>query len=98
MANVFINDENLTDIANAIRSKNNTTTTYLPSEMAAAINNLYDISDATATENDIKSGISAYTANGKVTGTLVTKKCYTGSTQPDDSIGEDGDLYIVTNS
>lgn len=37
MANVIINDENLTNIANAIRGKNGLTTTYKPSEMAAAI-------------------------------------------------------------
>ena len=37
MANVIINDTNLTNIANAIRGKNGTTTTYKPSEMAAAI-------------------------------------------------------------
>ena len=37
MANVIINDTNLTNIANAIRGKNGETTTYKPSEMAAAI-------------------------------------------------------------
>ena len=37
MANVIINDTNLTNIANAIRGKNGTTATYKPSEMAAAI-------------------------------------------------------------
>lgn len=37
MANVIINDENLTNIANAIRGKNGLTTTYKPSQMAAAI-------------------------------------------------------------
>lgn len=40
MANVIINDTNLTNIANAIREKNGTTTTYKPSEMADAITNL----------------------------------------------------------
>lgn len=37
MANVVINDANLTNIADAIRSKNGLTETYKPSEMAAAI-------------------------------------------------------------
>lgn len=37
MANVIINDTNLTNIANAIREKNGGTTTYKPSEMASAI-------------------------------------------------------------
>ena len=37
MAKVLVNENNLTNIANAIRGKNGTTTTYKPSEMAAAI-------------------------------------------------------------
>lgn len=37
MANVIINDQNLTNIANAIRGKNGSTNTYKPSEMADAI-------------------------------------------------------------
>lgn len=37
MAKVLVNDSNLTNIANAIRGKNGETTTYKPSEMAAAI-------------------------------------------------------------
>lgn len=37
MANVIVNDTNLTNIASAIREKNGETTTYKPSEMAAAI-------------------------------------------------------------
>ena len=40
MANVVINDTNLTAIAEAIREKNGTTETYKPSEMAAAIKEL----------------------------------------------------------
>ncbi len=37
MAKVLVNESNLTNIANAIRGKNGSTTTYKPSEMAAAI-------------------------------------------------------------
>ena len=40
MSNVIVNDANLLAIGNAIRSKNNTTDTYKPSEMATAIANL----------------------------------------------------------
>ena len=40
MGKVIISEENLTNIANAIRAKNGETTTYKPSEMAAAIENL----------------------------------------------------------
>ena len=37
MAQVLVTDTYLTNIANAIRSKNNSSTTYKPSAMAAAI-------------------------------------------------------------
>ena len=40
MARVLVNEENLTNIANAIREKNGETTTYKPSEMASAIKNI----------------------------------------------------------
>lgn len=40
MANVIINDEHLTNIADAIREKNGTANTYAPNEMAAAITSL----------------------------------------------------------
>lgn len=45
MANVIIDDTNLTNIAAAIREKNNTETTYKPSEMAAAISEIESGSD-----------------------------------------------------
>lgn len=37
MANVLVNENSLTAIGNAIRSKNGETTTYKPAEMAPAI-------------------------------------------------------------
>ena len=40
MATVLINEENLTNIANAIREKNGETTTYKPGDMATAIQNI----------------------------------------------------------
>ena len=40
MAKAFIDDINLSNIADAIRRLTETTDTYLPSEMAAAINNI----------------------------------------------------------
>ena len=40
MAKVFISDTYLTNIADAIRVKNNTNTTYTPAQMATAINSL----------------------------------------------------------
>ncbi len=40
MANVVVNDEYLSDIADAIRTKSGTSDTYKPSEMAEAISNI----------------------------------------------------------
>lgn len=40
MANVLVEEGSLTNIANAIREKNGTTTTYKPSEMATAISSI----------------------------------------------------------
>lgn len=40
MAKVLVNEENLTNIANAIREKNGETTTYKPGDMATAIQSI----------------------------------------------------------
>lgn len=40
MANVLVDESNLTAIGDAIRTKNNSVLKYKPSEMAAAINAL----------------------------------------------------------
>lgn len=40
MANVFVDSQHLTNIANSIRSKKSVTTKYRPSEMAAAIDTI----------------------------------------------------------
>lgn len=40
MSKVLVSEENLTNIANAIREKNGETTTYKPNEMAGAIQNI----------------------------------------------------------
>ena len=75
MAKAFIDDANLTNIGNAIRNQNGTTTTYLPSEMADAINALpvLDTSDGTATANDLAEGTIAYVNGEKIVGALEVK-------------------------
>lgn len=66
MAISFIDDTNLTAIADAIRSIKNSTDTYLPSEMAMELNS------------------------------IAIQKYYTGTDEPDASLGSNGDLYLKT--
>ena len=73
MANYLIEQETLTNIANSIRGKTGDKNTLSPSEMATAINSIStgaDTSDATAAADEIFAGKTAYTANGKTTGTF----------------------------
>ena len=53
-----------------------------------------DTSDATATAADIVSRKTAYVNGSKVTGTLVVQNYYTGTTVPESSFGNNGDLYF----
>ena len=58
MSLVYLNDSTLTGIADAIREKGGTTDTYLPSEMAAAIESL--------TVSDGSGGDTTYTSAEEV--------------------------------
>lgn len=63
MSKVLVTESYLTDIGNAIRSKNGGSTRYKPSEMAAAINNI-KVQDNTAVNGIIGRTISGdYTNN-----------------------------------
>ena len=98
MAKAFIDDANLTNIGNAIRNQNGTTTTYLPSEMADAINALpvLDTSDGTATGGDIVDGVTAYVNGEKIIGNIpYSSVSVRTSVEPSIcSYGEDKTLYL----
>ena len=66
MSKVLVTESYLTDIGNAIRSKNGGTTKYKPSEMAAAIKNI-KAQDNTAVNSIIDRTISGDYTNNDVT-------------------------------
>ena len=128
MSKVLITEQYLNDIANAIRNKNNTASTYTPSQMATAIANIPSgsgtninnqdktvtpsatqqiitadsgytglgnitiLGDNNLTSNNIANGISIF----GVTGSLKFVTCYSGTGVPDNSQGNDGDIYLRT--
>lgn len=72
----YLDESRFTNIGDAIREKNGSSTQYLPSEMPAAIRAITtgnDTSDATASSTDILTGKTAYIASGKVNGAMPSK-------------------------
>ena len=55
----------------------------------------FDLTADTVAADKLLSGVTAHNAAGnQVTGTVVTQAYYTGSAEPDSSLGVDGDLYL----
>jgi len=75
VADVFVEENTLRGIANAIRSKNGSSATYFPAEMEQAIRDLLipDVSALNATAADILAPKVAFTADGETEGTIPTK-------------------------
>ena len=78
MSDYLVTDTELTNVANAIRTKGGISVTLeFPTEFISAINNIpsgTDVSDTTATAGDVLSGKDFYLANGtKTSGTIATK-------------------------
>lgn len=96
MSDVLLDEQNLYDIADAIREKLGVQTEYLPSEMASAIGSIAGtLGTKTITENgtynatdDDLDGYSQVTVNVGGTEGIIF-----GTTAPDASQGNDGDYY-----
>lgn len=56
---------------------------------------LVDLSGDNVTADSLLTGHTAHGADGEpVTGTLLVATIYSGNSEPDSSIGVDGDIYI----
>ena len=57
---------------------------------------LIDLTEDTVTPDKLLSGVSAHNKAGdQITGTLVLNNFRSGTEEPDNSLGEDGDWYLV---
>ena len=59
-------------------------------------NTLIDLTNDTVTTNDLIEGVVAHDKTGtQINGALVVRTVYTGSETPSNSVGIDGDIYLV---
>lgn len=57
---------------------------------------LIDLTNDTITPSDLVEGTIAHDKTGtQISGTLVVRTVYSGSEIPSDSVGNDGDIYLV---
>lgn len=57
---------------------------------------LIDLTNDTVTTNDLVKGVVAHDKSGtQINGALVVRSIYTGSETPSNSVGIDGDIYLV---
>lgn len=57
---------------------------------------LIDLTNDTITTNDLIKGVIAHDKSGtQINGNLIIRTVYTGSEKPSDSVGTDGDIYLV---
>lgn len=57
---------------------------------------LIDLTNDTVTTNDLVKGVVAHDKSGtKINGALVVRTVYTGNETPSNSVGIDGDIYLV---
>ena len=57
---------------------------------------IIDLTQDTVTKDTLLAGATAHTASGeKVDGVVTFISVYSGSNAPDDSLGEDGDIYFL---
>ena len=57
---------------------------------------LIDLTSDTVTADTLQQGTTAHDKAGNaITGTLVTKTVRAGTSEPSNSLGADGDIYIV---